>query len=169
MYNKIERKYLAHYIDEGFGAKQYVWLGDDLEEYSDELNADVEFETNILGEQNIRHSGYDTEGDVDPYYAEYGSLLFVNLSTIANRRIKGDACNTTKIDVLLREDMSTVWAYREDVTVIPSSVGIYSRGNRVKGIFDVSTKTFTPINTVYALDGAVLIDNNTAFADHVIV
>lgn len=180
MYNKIERKYLAHYIDEGFGAKQYVWLGDDLEEYSDELNADVEFETNILGEQNIKHNGYDTEGDVDPYYAEYGSLLFVNLSTIANRRLKGDACNTTKIDVLLREDMSTVWAYREDVTVIPSSVGgdtsgiqipfgIYSRGNRVKGIFDVSTKTFTPINTVYALDGAILIDDNTAFADHVIV
>ena len=90
MYNKIERKYLAHYIDEGFGAKQYAWLGDDLEEYSDELNADVEFETNILGEQNIRHSGYDTEGDVDPYYAEYGSLLFVNMLAIVIAHIPDD-------------------------------------------------------------------------------
>lgn len=177
---KIERKYLAHYIDESFGSKQYVWLGDDLEEYEDELNAEVEVETNILGEQNIKHTGYDTEGDVDPYYAEYGSLLFVNLSAIANGRKKGEACNTTKIDVLLTEEMSVVWAYREDVTVIPDSVGgdtsgvqipfgIYSRGNRVKGVFDIRTKTFKPINTVYALNGEILIDDNTAFADHVIV
>lgn len=180
MFNRIERKYLAHYIDESFGGKQYAWLGDDLEEYEDNLNSDVEVETNILGVQNIKHNGYETEGDVDPYYAEYGSLLFRNLADIANSRKKGEACNTTKVDVLLREDMSTVWAYREDVTVIPTSVGgdtsgiqipfgIYSRGNRVKGVFDVSTKTFTPINTVYALDGAILIDDNTAFADHLIV
>lgn len=180
MYNKIERKYLAHYIDETFGDKAYVWLGDDLEEYEDELNAEVEVETNILGEQNIKHNGYDTEGDVDPYYAEYGSVLFVNLAAIANGRKKGEACNTTKVDVLFSEDMSVIWAYREDVAVIPTSVGgdtsgvqipfgIYSRGNRVKGVFDTDTNEFKPINTVYALDGVILIDDNTAFADHVIV
>ena len=58
-YSRIERKYLAHYIDETFGDKKYVWLGDDLEEYDDELSPDVEIETNILGEQNIKHNGYE--------------------------------------------------------------------------------------------------------------
>lgn len=180
MYNPIERKYLAHYIDESFGNKQYVWLGDDLEEYEDELNADVEVETNILGEQNIKHNGYDTEGEVDPYYANYGSLLFERLSVIANDRKKGESCNTTKIDVLLTEEMSVVWAYREDVTVIPDSVGgdtsgvqipfgIYSRGNRVKGTFDPTTKVFEPIQTVYAYNGDILVDGDTVFADRVIV
>lgn len=179
MFRPIERKYLAHYIDEAFGDKEYVWLGDDLEEYEDELNPDVELETNILGEQNIKHNGYDTEGDVDPYYAEYGSKLFKRLAAIANDRKKGDICKTTKLDVLLKEDMTVVWAYREDVTVIPTSIGgdtsgvqipfaIYSRGNRVKGVFDTKTKVFKPINTVYALDGVILINNNTAFADRVI-
>lgn len=176
----IERKYLAHYIDEAFGGKSYVWLGDDLEEYDDELNPDVEVETNILGEQNVKHNGYDTEGDVDPYYAEYGSPLFVKLSAIANGRKKGEICHTTKVDVLLREDMTVVWAYREDISVIPDSIGgdtsgvqipfsIYSRGNRVKGSFDISTKMFEPTNTVYAVGGVILIENNTAFADRVIV
>ena len=179
-YSRIERKYLAHYIDETFGDKKYVWLGDDLEEYDDELSPDVEIETNILGEQNIKHNGYEAEGDVEPYYAEYGSRLFRELSAIANDRKKGEACNTTKIDVLLKEDMTIVWAYREDVTVIPDGIGgdtsgvqipfkIYGRGNRVKGVFDISTKTFKPINTVYAYNGEILISNNTAYADRVIV
>ena len=179
MFRRIERKYLAHYIDETFGGKQYVWLGDDLEEYEDDLAPDVEIETNILGEQNIKHNGYDTEGDVDPYYADFCSTLFNRLSDIANGRKKGSVCFTTKVDVLLREDLSVIWAYREDVTVIPVSVGgdtsgvqipftIYSRGNRIKGTFDVSTKTFEPINTVYADNGEILIDNNTAFADCII-
>ncbi len=180
MIKSIERKYLAHYIDEAFGDKEYVWLGDDLEEYEDELNPDVELETNILGEQTIKHNGYDSEGDVDPYYAEYGSKLFKKLAIIANDRKKGEICKTTKLDVLLKADMTVVWAYREDVTVIPISVGgntsgvqipfaIYGRGNRVKGVFDTKTKVFKPINTVYALNGEILINHNTAFADHVII
>lgn len=180
MYKRIERKYLAHFIDESFGDgdTSYTMIGDDLEEYDDELNPDIEVETNILGEQNIKHNGYDTEAEVDPYYAEYGSKLFKKLAAIANERKKGGGM-TTKLDVLFNEDMSIVWAYREDVSVIPSAVGgdtsgvqipfgIYSRGRRVKGKFDIATKTFEPTNTVYALNGAILINNNTAYADVVI-
>ena len=52
---KIERKYLAHYIDASFGGNtaNYVRLGKDLEEYNEELNPDVEVKKNIIGEQTV--------------------------------------------------------------------------------------------------------------------
>lgn len=43
---KIERKYLAHFIDASFGTgsatPNYIRLGADLEEYNLELNPDIE-------------------------------------------------------------------------------------------------------------------------------
>ena len=45
---KIERKYLAHFLEVG---DAYVRLGKDLEEYSPELSAQVEKTKNILGEE----------------------------------------------------------------------------------------------------------------------
>ena len=154
---KIERKYLAHFIDASFGGTtpDYVRLGQDLEEYNEELNPDVEVKKNILGEQSVQHNGYEVQSEVDTYYAYTGDPLFEQLSDIANERKTGDDCKTTKVDVLLKPDGTVIWAYREDVKVIPSSVGgdtsgvqipftIYNAGNRVKGTFDVATKTFTP-------------------------
>ena len=47
---KIERKYMAHYLNATFaaddGTASYVRLGKDLEEYSPELSANVEKKTN---------------------------------------------------------------------------------------------------------------------------
>ena len=52
---KIERKYMAHYLNATFaaddGTASYVRLGKDLEEYSPELSANVEKKTNILGNE----------------------------------------------------------------------------------------------------------------------
>lgn len=49
---KIERKYMAHYLNANFanddGTASYVRLGKDLEEYSPELSANVEKKSNIL-------------------------------------------------------------------------------------------------------------------------
>ena len=47
----VERKYMAHYIDASFGGTQtnYVRLGKDLEEYTENLNPQVEAKRNILG------------------------------------------------------------------------------------------------------------------------
>lgn len=160
----IERKYLAHYLDANFGSTTaaYVRLGKNLEEYSEELNPDVEITHNILGEQSVQHSGYEAQADVDPYYYEdYEDALSNKIMDLANTRATGDKCKTTMVDVLLKpgatEDAAptVVWAYREDVYVIPSSVGgdtsgiqtpftVYKAGNRVKGTWDVSKKTFTP-------------------------
>ena len=49
---KAERQYLAHFIDAAFdttyAASTYVRLGDDLEEFNEELNPEVETKKNIL-------------------------------------------------------------------------------------------------------------------------
>ena len=64
---KVERKYLAHYIDASFGGTtaNYVRLGKDLEEYNEELNPDVEVKKNIIGEQSVSHNGYEVQSEVD--------------------------------------------------------------------------------------------------------
>ena len=159
----IERKYLAHYIDASFGGGtvSYVRLGKDLEEYNEELNPDVEVTKNIIGEQAVKHSGYEVQADVDPFYFEdYDDTLSEKIMELANTRATGDKCKTTMVDVLLKPGATenvaptVVWAYREDVYVIPNSVGgdtsgiqtpftIYKAGNRVKGTWDVAKKSFT--------------------------
>lgn len=155
MAKKIERKYLAHFIDAGFGAEvNYIRLGKDLEEFGEELNPDVEIQKNILGEQNVQHNGYEVQSEVEPFYAYTDDPLFEQLAMIANERKTGDDCKTSRVDVLLNEDGTCVWAYKEDVYVIPNSMGgdtsgvqipftVYNAGNRVKGTFDLKTKTFT--------------------------
>lgn len=156
---RIERKYLAHYIDAGMlnGGKNtaYTRIGKDLEEYVEELSPDVEVVKNIIGEQSVNHNGYEVQSEVDPYYAEEGDPLYAPLETIALERKTGDACKTTKVDVKVNESGEVEWAYREDVYVVPNSIGgdtsgvqipytIYNAGNRVKGNWDAATKTFTP-------------------------
>lgn len=154
---KIERKYLAHFLDQKFSATspEYVRLGKDLEEFNEELNPDVEVTKNILGEQSVNHNGYEVQSEVEPFYAYAGDPLFDQLALIANERKTGDDCKTTKVDVLLNADGTVAWAYREDVYVIPNSMGgdtsgvqipftVYNAGNRVKGTWDIQTKTFTP-------------------------
>lgn len=153
---KIERKYMAHFIDAGFGdTVNYVRLGKDLEEYNEELNPDVEINKNILGEQTVQHNGYEVQSEVEPFYAREGDALFTQLCTIANERKTGDDCKTTKVDVLLSESGTVVWAYREDCYVVPNTVGgdtsgvqvpftVYNDGNRVSGTWDTTNNTFTP-------------------------
>lgn len=153
---KIERKYYVHYLDASFGgeATNYIRLGKDLEEFNEELNPDVEVQKNIWGEQNVNHNGYEVQSEVDPYYAYSDDPLFEQLSKIANERLTGDDCVTTKVDALLNTDGTVEWAYREKVWVIPDTFGgdtggvaipftIYNAGERVAGTWDVTTKTFT--------------------------
>ena len=159
----IERKYLAHYIDSAFDSSKpaYIRLGKDLEEYSIELNPDVETKKNILGENSVAVNGYEVTSTVDPYYYEYDESLSEKIMGIAMNRTTGDGCKTTTVDVLLKPGANAdsaptvVWAYREDCYVVPQSVGgdtsgvqipfeLHRAGNRVKGTFDMTTKTFTP-------------------------
>ena len=158
---KFERKYLAHYIDVSFGdgKANYVRLGKELEEYYEELNPDVEVTKNILGEQNVNHNGYEVQSDVDPFYAREDDPLFTHLSKIANERLTGDDCKTTKLDVLVDKTGAVVWAYREECYLVPTQFGgdtsgvqipftVYNCGNRTAGTFNTQTKEFTPTTAV---------------------
>lgn len=153
---KAERKYLAHYIDASFGGStaNYVRLGKDLEEYNIELNPDVETKKNILGENSVIQNGYEVQAEVDPYYYEYDDALSEKIAEIANGRLLGDANKTTTVDVLINSDGTVEWAYREDVYVVPKSIGgdtsgvqipftVFYAGNRTKGTFNNTTNSFT--------------------------
>lgn len=158
----IERKYLAHYIDAAFSASEpeYVRLGKDLEEYSENLNPQVEVKRNIMGMVDARVYGYQPQGEVTPFYLDYDDTLSDKIMSIINKRETGDSLNTTVVDVLMRpgateNDAPTViWAYKESCVVVPSSSGgntsgaqapftIYKTGERVKGTFNLTTRTFT--------------------------
>jgi hypothetical protein len=158
---KIERKYLAHYIDSAFNAQtpEYVRLGSDLEEYSVELNPDVESKQNILGENSVVVNGYEASSTVEPYYCDSEDKLSIKLMDIAMDRTTSDGCKTTVVEVLLAAPEGDaapecVWAWKEDCYVVPESIGgdtsgvqvpftIHRAGNRQKGTFDIATKKFT--------------------------
>lgn len=161
MAGKIERKYLAHYIDIDFGGTNpnYVRLGQDLETYAEELNPQVEIRKNILGEQSVTHNGYEVQSSVEPFYCYEGDPLFEQLALIANDRKTGDDCKTTRVEALFDATGAVTWAFREDCVVIPQSVGgdtsgvqipfqVINCGNRVQGTWTKDDQTgkwsFTP-------------------------
>lgn len=143
---KLERKFLAHFIDENFGGatQSYIRLGKDLEEYSIDLNADVEQTKNILGENSVNVKGYEPQSSVEPYYAYAGDNLYTQLKTIINNRSTGSELRTSVIDAFVEYGtggtITVVEAYKEDVVVVPQSIGgedgvqipfdVYYAGNR---------------------------------------
>lgn len=158
--DKLERKYLAHFIDESFnGTASYVRLGKDLEDYSIELNPDVEQTKNIIGENNTNVKGYEPQGSVEPYYAREGDALFEKLYDIINTRATGSELETSVIDCLIDYDNSTnsisvVSATKENVVVVPQSIGgedgvqipfeIYYSGNRTAIDGTIINNKFVP-------------------------
>ena len=155
---KIERKYLAHYINTAVsGEAAYERLGKDLEEFSPELSAQVDTKKNILGETSILISSYEKTASVEPYYAETGDRLFDRLQAIIDDGLVLDQLNTDVVEVKLWENPQdrVYQAIREDAYIEVSSYGgdtsgyqipftLHFTGNKVKGTFDVATKTFTP-------------------------
>lgn len=110
----------------------------------------------------MTHNGYTVSSDVDPYYIYDDDVLGEKLAYIANNRCTGRQCCTTKADALIDASGKVIWAYREDVVVVPNSVGgdtsgikipfsVNNNGNRVKGNFDIDTKIFTPENNEVSL------------------
>ena len=100
---KIERRYMAHYLNAGFGgAENYCRLGADLEEYSPELTANVEKKSNILGQTSVTIDSYQKQGEVSPYYAEEGDALFTKLQAIIDGDMVLDDLKTDIVEVKRR-------------------------------------------------------------------
>ena len=157
---KIERKYLAHFIN---GARvdqtpEYERLGKDLEEYSVNLSAQVESKKNILGQTSVLISSYEKTAAVEPYYAESGSALFARLQQIIDEGLVLDQLKSDVVEVKLWEaaEGTAYPAIREEVILEITSYGgdtngyqipftIHYTGNKTVGTFDVSTKVFTEV------------------------
>ena len=159
---KIDRKYMAHYIDAGSlcggQTPKYERLGKDLEEYNVELNPDTETSKNILGESTFKHNGYEVSSDADPFYADTTSALFTALQKIVDGRLKDDNLKTKAVEVHLWIEAAAAAgkyeAYQQDCYVVPTSYGgdtsgyqipftVNYTGKRVKGKFDTKSSTFT--------------------------
>lgn len=157
---KIDRKYMAHYIDAGSlcrgTALEYERLGKDLEEYNVELNPDTETSKNILGESTFKHNGYEVSSDADPFYADTTSNLFTALQKIVDERLKDDNLKTKAVEVHLWIETATgkYEAYQQECYVVPTSYGgdtsgyqipftVNYVGERVKGEFDIASGSFT--------------------------
>ena len=151
---KIDRKYLAHYIC--IGEDSYERLGKDLEEYSPSMSASVETKKNILGETSVVISGYEKTVAVEPYYAEQDSALFEKLQGIIDEGKILEDLKTHVIEVKLwkEQDEGVFEAYKEEAYIEVTSYGgdttgyqipftLHYTGNKVKGTFDVTGKTFT--------------------------
>ena len=156
---KIERKYLAHYINTATGDAEaaYERLGKDLEEYSPEMSAEVETKKNILGETVINISGYEKTGSVEPYYAEKDTGLFTRLQAIIDEGLVLDALKTDVVEVKLweAEAENAYPATKEEAYIEVTSYGgdtsgyqipftLHYTGVKTKGTFDPTTKAFTP-------------------------
>ena len=155
---KIERKYMAHYINAAKSGEEAVFerLGQDLEEFSPELSAQVETKKNILGQSSVLISGYEKTAAVEPFYAQSGSRLFERLQEIIDGDLVLDELKAEVVDVKLWEadEAGAYPAVKEAVFLEVTSYGgdttgyqipftIHYTGEKVKGKFNVSTKTFT--------------------------
>ena len=154
---KIERKYLAHFINTAAsGEAVYERLGKDLEEYSPELGAQVDTKKNILGETSILISSYEKTGSVEPFYAEADSGLFTRLQTILDDGLVLDDLKTDVVEVKLwdaaeggaypaikEEAYIEISSYGGDTTGYQIPFTLHYTGVKTKGTFDPTTKKFT--------------------------
>lgn len=158
---KIDRKYMAHFLDASFGGVTASWwrLGKDLEEFNVDLNPDTETRKNILGESSFQHKGYEESASADPYYANTDDAIFEHLQEIVDKRLKGDECKTKYLEVHLWEepDEGEYPAVIQDCYVVPTSYGgdttgyqipftVNLDGARTEGTYNPTTGTFTPNN-----------------------
>lgn len=157
---KLERQAYMTYIDASFGtgtSPTWFLIGKDIDDMSIELNPDVSTTKNILGETSVKDNGYEPSLSVTPYYANPDDAIYAKLKSIAMERLKGDACKTKILEVIVSDTADESHeAYQEDVIVKPQSYGgdtggfaipydVHFDGNRKKGTVTLSAgvPTFT--------------------------
>ena len=94
----------------------------------------------------------------DPFYADPSSKLYPKIRDIAMGRLKGDACKTLMLEVIVEDTADTKHlAYAQEVLVKPQSYGggtegvnfpfnVHENGTRTKGYVTAeSLKTGNPV------------------------
>ena len=158
---KIERKYMAHYLNATFaaddGTASYVRLGKDLEEYSPELSANVEkrkptFSATRLSASTATRSRARSVLTTP----RKGDPLFEKLQSIIDNDLVLDDLKTDIVEVKLWDAQSSgaFPAVREECYIEVSSYGgdttgyqipfnVHYTGVKTKGTFNPTTKAFT--------------------------
>lgn len=156
--SKIERKYIAHYIDCAApedGDVLFVRLGAGLEEYSPEMSAQVEKKRNILGQTDVMISGYEKTAEVATYYADPDTELFGRLQNIIENGTTMDSLGTRVVDVqmwrpkqefgyyaVLEHAYIEVKSYGGDATGYQIPFTIHFTGEREIGYFNPDDGSF---------------------------
>ena len=157
---KLNRSALRHYIDAVPSVQTPTWflIGKDVEDMSVDLNAQVDTRKNILDETSVNHTGYEPSFGVDTYFANPDDDIYGFLQSIAMGRLKGDACKTKVLEVIVEDTEDTSHAaWQEDVIVEVQSYGgsqtglaipytVHFDGNRVAGTvaYTGGVPAFTP-------------------------
>ena len=153
---KLNREAFASFLDTAWNTKvadaskaTFEIIGDDIEEMSVELNPDVESRKNILGQTKTVDNGYEPSMDADPFYADPEKALYPKIRDIALGRLKGDACKTLLLEVIVEDtEASTHLAYVREVLVKPQSYGGGTEGFNIP--FNVSEDGASVKGTVTA-------------------
>lgn len=66
-------------------------LGKDNDDLSKELNPDTESSKNVLGETSFKHSGYEPEISLDPYYIDPSRKMYEHLREVALEERYGES------------------------------------------------------------------------------
>ena len=91
-------------------------VGKDNDDLSKELNPDTETTKNVLGETTFKHSGYEPEVDVDPYYMDPSRPMYAHLLDVAMQEKYGEAD-------LLGYFAEAFFTYVRRAWIVPQSVG----------------------------------------------
>lgn len=124
---KLTRGAYRTFLDASFGrdgTPKWWRIGKDMEEMSVELNPDVSTVKNIWDETSVQDNGYEPSIEADPYYANPEDEIYPKLLDIAMNRLKGDACKTKILEVIVEDtEAENHKAWIEDVVVKTSSYG----------------------------------------------
>lgn len=153
---KLNREAFASFLDTAWNSKvadvskaAFEIIGDDIEEMNVELNPDVESRKNILGQTKSVDNGYEPSMDADPFYADPDKALYPKIRDIAMGRLKGDACKTLLLEVIVEDtEATTHLAYVREVLVKPQSYGGGTEGFNIP--FNVSEDGSSVKGTVTA-------------------
>lgn len=153
---KIERKYLAHFINAGTESEPvYERLGKELEEYAPELSAQVDVKKNILGQTSVLISGYQKTAAVEPYYAEKDSKLFERLQSIIDGDLVLDQLKTQVVEVklwdgegdsypaIMEQAYIEVTSYGGDTGGYRINFTVHYTGEKKQGSWNVAQCAFT--------------------------
>ena len=146
---------MAHFLNAAFGSgtASYCRLGNDLEEYSPELSANVEKKNNILGQTSVTIDSYQKQGEVAPYYAEKNDPLFEKLQEIIDGDLVLDDLKTDIVEGKLwgetadptypavrEECYIEVVSYGGDTTGYQIPFNVHYTGVKVKGKFEANDR-----------------------------